>query len=171
MKKILIVAFFLALCSFAFAEKNEVFVLGLCQGEWTYVQVKSEKDTVSFTAKLADINFDNGIGGPVKNGSQFILVDFPDKKEKSFGLQSVIFEEDGTAIQSKKRRLTVTPNERGICFFLGSKDVYSDAELLEKYKKFGLFKKAAQKLLKQAIKEYAGTEWEEPLNEELEEWK
>lgn len=171
LKKCLIALFFAVFCSFAFAEKNEVFVLGLRQGEVTYVQVNSEKEPVNFTTKMAGLNFANGIGGPVQNGSQYIQIVFPEKKKKEFGVKSIILEGYSNSVLDNKYRLTVSPNKRGICLFFNSTDLYSDTDLLNQYKDMGIFKKAIQKLLNAAIKEYAGTEWETPLREELEEWK
>jgi len=42
---------------------------------------------------------------------------------------------------------------------------------IEEFKKSGLMRKGIQKLLQNAIKQYAGTEWEAVLTAELEEWK
>lgn len=167
-------AFLLLLTVFTgkvFAEENEVFLLGLSQMEEVYYQANSSLDPMNFKGKKAGM-FVHYIAGPAKIGSEFVTVEDYGPKASQFGLKAVLFRYDEPVLQEEKCRLDTTPNERGICLFHQYTNMYTEgASQLDEYKSSGLVRKAFQNLIKAAIKEYAGTEWEAALNAELEEWK
>lgn len=174
MKRVWFVGFLLLtlLSSNLFAEDNEVFVLGLRQENVVYYQTNSKLDPMNVKGKKSGI-FVHFIAGPVKNGSSFVCSRDYSLGSGLFDLKAVLFSHEEPVLQAERNRLEIKPNERGIClFYVDNKDVYSDTpENQKKMKSTGISKKAFQKLLKAAIKEYEGTEWEAPLTAELEEWK
>lgn len=182
-KKLSMVLLILALCGSVFAE--EVFLLRLSQNDQLMVQINSEFEPATYKCKKGAM-LNQNVVGPVEEGSVFLLVDDVPAKEKNFGLRAMLFEHEMPTLQST-RRFTVIPNERRISLIYDSIDLYhsknekvmsgsvelyeTSEDSLNEYKKSGVFKKGIQGLIKAALKEYAGTEWEDALNAELEEWK
>lgn len=163
---VLMLAFLLS--SNVFAEN--VFFLRLSQSRCMLVQVNSSMEPMANRCKKGAM-FDQNIVGPVQEGSVFLLVEDIEPKEKDFGLRSILFKYEEPTLQSIKR-FTVTANERKIALFYDTEDIYANSEeKIQEYKNAGILKRGIRSLLKNAIKEYQGTEWEAALNAELEEWK
>ena len=157
-----------ALGGSVFAEN--VFLLRISQNEDVLVQVNSSMEPMTNKCKKGAM-LNQNIIGPVQEGAVFLLVDDIEPKTKIFGLRSILFEYEQPTLQST-RRFTVTANDRRIALVYDATDIYaSSEENMQEYKKAGTFEKIIRSLLKNAIKEYQGTEWENALNAELEEWK
>lgn len=155
-----------------FAAGNEILIVRVAQNSSLMVQVNSAMDPMTIDSISAGGTFSYSIGGPVKPGAEFILVDKVSDNEKNFGLRSILTKYEQPTLQSTNRRIKPTGNARKIALIYDSINLYSRSQdELDSYKKSKMFKNTISKCLKNAISMYAGTEWEPLLNAELEEWK
>jgi len=105
-----------------FGADNEVFVLGFDQSQNLYVQSNSSSELITITPVKAGM-FQQYIGGPVKNGTSFICVDYLQPLEKNFpGYCAVSFRAKKGELQGN-HNFTVNGNERKVFLFYSTVDL------------------------------------------------